>query len=458
MVNSEVYFTNIKQELTNQLNSAKESILIAMAEFTDKGLFEILLQRSKTIRVDLLIYKDLTSSNKTEIDFNLLEKAGGHFYLISDGFASRKFCVIDGSTSITGSSNWSYENSLNNDENIVVVKGDMELASNYLQIFKTLIGEMPQMLSDEAINRIIKRLMLIKNLIELEDTAEIIRHADFIRKEDKQLITSEIIEALHLKQYAKAIRSINDFLKQFYQLTKYVDPEIIALNLEIKQLEYQLVAIDNELTETEKIIADFNHRMYSRLGRLMTELYRLKKEHAYIHRNDNEEAQRKYETAKEQYERFTKDQEKEQLKIFFELDLVGQKLLKEMYRNAAMQCHPDKFTDEIQKLKATELFVQLKDAYERRDIETVKRILEKLKNGWLNTDIPKQNNKGILKLKLEELQMLLQHKIELLNRIKEAELFKIIASYSNLDLYFDEEESQLQFELKKYRTELGKDE
>jgi hypothetical protein len=187
-------------------------------------------------------------------------------------------------------------------------------------------------------------------------------------------------------------------------------------------------------------------------------LYRLKKEHAYIHRNDNEEAQRKYETAKEQYERFTKDQEKEQLKIFFELDLVGQKLLKEMYRNAAMQCHPDKFTDEIQKLKATELFVQLKDAYERRDIETVKRILEKLKNGWLNTDIPKQNNKGILKLKLEELQMLLQHKIELLNRIKEAELFKIIASYSNLDLYFDEKESQLQFELKKYRTELGKDE
>ena len=104
----------------------------------------------------------------------------------------------------------------------------------------------PQKLSDNQedvvfpLNKIIKRLEILKNYIFLEDIEELDRETSKLKEYDFNLDLLEIIDDVKKEEFASAITKIENFISKNNQLSIWIDAEISALKLEIKNLENQL--------------------------------------------------------------------------------------------------------------------------------------------------------------------------------------------------------------------------
>ena len=110
-MNTQAYFDNIQEQIITELNSARDSVVIAVAWFTDEKLFETLCRLAdKGIKIELLMVND--QINQTSgIKYNRLEEKGSKVWMIGsndsrDNIMHNKFCIIDQSTIISGSYNW----------------------------------------------------------------------------------------------------------------------------------------------------------------------------------------------------------------------------------------------------------------------------------------------------------------------------------------------------------------
>src|SRR5688572_5915067 len=108
---TQAYFTNIGTHISTELKKATSSIYVAVAWFTDQRLFSILCDKAKSgLDVQLIVVDD--SINRAYgVNYNSLEAVGGKVFLIDEDTTGtlmhNKFCVIDATTTITGSYNWS---------------------------------------------------------------------------------------------------------------------------------------------------------------------------------------------------------------------------------------------------------------------------------------------------------------------------------------------------------------
>ena len=103
---TEAVFEDIAIRIQSEIKKAQKSIFIAVAWFTNKDLFNELLEKAKTgCNVSLIISNDKINTN-SRITFELLGKYNSKCYIIGDGESElmhNKFCIIDYSTIITGS-------------------------------------------------------------------------------------------------------------------------------------------------------------------------------------------------------------------------------------------------------------------------------------------------------------------------------------------------------------------
>ncbi len=135
---TEVHFSNIQQVIANKIKEATQSIRVAMAWFTDKDLFEILIQKSKyAIQIELILNKDEINLN-SGIDFKrLIENGGRVFFPDSKEFLMHhKFCIIDDKIVLNGSFNWTNKANYNT-ENLTILKG-VEIANKFKVEFLTI--------------------------------------------------------------------------------------------------------------------------------------------------------------------------------------------------------------------------------------------------------------------------------------------------------------------------------
>ncbi|MBL0273593.1 MAG: hypothetical protein IPQ06_11125 [Chitinophagaceae bacterium] len=136
MPQSNVYFDNQKTVISQHLHGAKTSIIIAIAWFTDKNLFDILVKKSKEgVHVYVLIHDDEINST-SDITYEELNSLNSDVVLIGDEkkLMHHKFCVIDGITILHGSYNWTYQ-AMNNHETLIVTEGDIELSATFVKQF-----------------------------------------------------------------------------------------------------------------------------------------------------------------------------------------------------------------------------------------------------------------------------------------------------------------------------------
>ncbi len=453
---TEAVFENIAERIQQEISKAQKSIFIALAWFTNKNLYNELLKKARNgCTVSLIISNDNINLNSL-IDFEQLIAAKSKVYKIGNGeteLMHNKFCVIDYSTVITGSYNWSYK-AESNFENVIITNNDTTLAEQFISEFNNIRKQYyPDDKKEEVIfplNKIIKRLEILKNYILLEDVDELGKETAKLKEYEFNSDLLEIIYDVREEEFASAINKIQKFISKNQQLSIWTDPEIAALKLEIKNLENQLNAYGNEKIELEKLLLEFHHRHTIELGEVILDILKLRKRKFKADKIKFEEAENDERQYREQV-----NKEKD-IKIF-ELTDDQKKELKIKFRKATVLCHPDKFTNEsieIQKL-AEEIFKELNEANSKNDLSRVIEILANLEKGILST------NKGDILADKEKLRATINRlriKVEVLETeiidIKQNDTFKIIIEIQDWDQYFKNTKEKLKRELEELRLEI----
>ena len=135
-VKNTAVFERIQKEILSTLDKAQLSIVLAVAWFTNKELYNKLVEKKEQgLDVRIIINKD-GINKKVDLDFSLLNTKKVRSR--NGGIMHEKFCVIDNQIVIVGSYNWTNNAELRNAENINITENDNPLATKYSLEFKKL--------------------------------------------------------------------------------------------------------------------------------------------------------------------------------------------------------------------------------------------------------------------------------------------------------------------------------
>ena len=383
---TEAFFTDIREVLVREIGLARQSIHVAVAWFTDRVIFAALLKRQRAgIHVSLCITQDDKDINfqPNGLAFAQLEAAGGRFWVIENRLMHHKFCILDGRDVLTGSYNWTNKAARSNEENLVLTTGDPELAHSFLREFRRLTGQEQQTSGDPTVQRIMKRLGVIQALLALEDAEDLPKHIERIEAEsitDSRLTT--MLAALRAHRYAEATTLLQAFVAAYSQVRIWEDPLVSALQLEIRMLEAEMLALEAERSEDYRLLMAFELWHQRELGGLLQDVLGLRRDVARYNRQESQYSESEYQRAKERYDQQARarEQAQEVQSHTFALDDTGRSLLKKMHREAIQLCHPDRVALEYQSA-ATPVFHQVQNAYERQDLAELQVHLVSLRRG-----------------------------------------------------------------------------
>lgn len=127
-------------------------------------------------------------------------------------------------------------------------------------------------------NKIIKRLEIVKSAIELEDEEIIHQQLVHLKRESDDPAILAIAQAIETRRFSDAMRDIAAWLQNQRSLTSWQDPAIAASKLELKALEIQLRELIDTRNTRIQILDEFNDLYHLRLGPLMSRILELRKQ------------------------------------------------------------------------------------------------------------------------------------------------------------------------------------
>jgi len=154
------------------------------------------------------------------------------------------------------------------------------------------------------------------------------------------------------------------------------EQELQRLEDEQSRLEDQVtqaeLSLETEKTETEQ----FRHRYYQAVGRLFAELDELDALLAYedmLRNPGNANAQMQAQTMQARAEKSAEEAGLVNARPEPPVDITAE--LKQAYRKATKLIHPDRATNETERLRRTSLMAQVNRAYERGDIKAIEKLI-----------------------------------------------------------------------------------
>lgn len=133
------HFENIGYKIKEEILGARESIRVCVAWITLKDVQAALVDRAKSgVQVEVIYNDDLINKNIDLLDTENLKLYPiklRHYF----GLMHNKFCIIDDTTVITGSFNWS-KRAESHFENCVIIKNNFELIMQFLHEFYDLVS------------------------------------------------------------------------------------------------------------------------------------------------------------------------------------------------------------------------------------------------------------------------------------------------------------------------------
>ena len=297
------------------------------------------------------------------------------------------------------------------------------------------------------------RLETLKNVILLNDREDINYQ---LQKIKKMVISSidnstsaiwDIIKSAEEQKYSIAVVGINHFVAKFQRLTVYVDSEIAAMRLEIKSLGIQVSSLDDEKSDIERLLFAFNNRYIFELGELMHKILFIRKEQLKeeVERDDMKEKEAK--EAEDDYTNFNQSYEESKEHIN-EITEEQQSDLKQKYRKASKLCHPD-IVNEMQREQAKILFQNLKNAYDKNDLDFVSQILSELEDGMFSDKAYEINEKQELTSTIKRLRINRDELERELIKLKQSEVYKLIIKVIDWNSYFSDKKIRMQEELER---------
>jgi hypothetical protein len=457
---TQAYFEDIQLHILNALRKARNTIHIAVAWFTDSEIFDLLcLKQQAGVRVELVIVNDAIN-RKSPIQHERITELGGLFLMIgnkkkSSAIMHNKFCVIDGETVITGSYNWSKQ-AQENWENITIISGQADLAQQFLQEFSSILDHGEKASQGVDHGKIMQRLEALRHVVELDDDDDVSLQLNKLKRliPENETIpeVKTIIDLVESGHHSEAVTKISEYVSIRKQVIIYVDPEIPELKLELKALEIQVGALENEKADLEKLLHTFQFRYHIELGDILQKIFKLRVERLEKQAAANPDKASEAEEARQDYESFKKSNEESQDQSIQEISNDQQEELKTLFRASSKMCHPD-LVAEADKAEATKLFSRLNEANEKNDIEAVREIYEGLQNGHFST----------MSATISDAQMLYKQVVRMRSKLKElsksivvlkaTDTFEKVSGIDNWDTYFTEMKEQLKNELEKLKTD-----
>lgn len=195
-MDSRVCFENIRENIAIELKRSQESILLAVAWFTDSYLAKILIDKAHAnIDVKVMLVTDEINQSDNGINFEELETNGVEIIWVKsgqNGLMHHKFCIIDTITCITGSYNWTSKAANHNLENIII-SHDKKLIAEYSNQFFQLYNQYNDNISLESV---LRRLKIIKAILLDGSKEEIVEQSNKL----KMLLRSNIKDATQAKK------------------------------------------------------------------------------------------------------------------------------------------------------------------------------------------------------------------------------------------------------------------
>ncbi|RKY35482.1 MAG: hypothetical protein DRP78_05420 [Candidatus Omnitrophota bacterium] len=125
---------NCAKEIVKRIDTAENSVLVAMYFFTSRPMAKALLRaKQRGVDVKVCLDEDQPESKYSKVRF-LVNNQVSTKLIPGAGYMHNKFCVIDGCVTITGSYNWTASADLKNDENVLFIESS-EIADCYKKRF-----------------------------------------------------------------------------------------------------------------------------------------------------------------------------------------------------------------------------------------------------------------------------------------------------------------------------------
>jgi len=289
---------------------------------------------------------------------------------------------------------------------------------------------------------------VLKTLIRIGDTEYLHLNLDelqiYTEDENVKLIYNYLVNA----DFDEAFLVIQTFCDYHQPLRECIDPPFERLQREIQALELEVANVSAEFAETQKKLHQFSKQHSENLGDLLSKILYQTKIKAEIEAKLNEGKEEEFEKAKEDYEEYTKSHKLTQKQKIKVLNAAEQKELKKLYRQSSLKCHPDRVVDELH-AEAEEIFVELNKAYKSNDLESVREINKKLKEGVMLS-----KSDGITELKrlesiVKTLSIKLDDWLKKLKDLKETPSYQTISNIENWDAYFEETKGLLAKQLER---------
>jgi hypothetical protein len=199
---------NYRAEISRLFDKATHSIQIAVPWFTDDFLLEKLIEKARTLRVELLLSADLTNILKYDLLRKLeatgakLQKIGGTHVFDSSPFMHTKLVIIDQRMAWGGSYNFTSN-----------AQSNYELFDEYAQVHKSLDAfknwfsesfnlfrgwdnpaELKQQVLAEYAQNDIRRKNFQENLLSSIDKHKLVLVDDEIRKGNLREVTTQLAQ------------------------------------------------------------------------------------------------------------------------------------------------------------------------------------------------------------------------------------------------------------------------
>ena len=227
----------------------------------------------------------------------------------------------------------------------------------------------------------------------------------------------------------------------------YVDPEIERLKRDISNLENEIGLLATEKGEIERQIHQYQIVYNRELGDIIQKIFEKRRDKLKLEAEKDPKKEEKYEEAEKDYQEFKGEYERaSQTPPPALISEEEQSELKEKYRKACKQCHPDKVPEHL-KAKAEQIFVELQNAYENNNLQRVNELLAKIESGIFNEEAVKTDTKEYLLKTWESLKISLQNLQTEIAQMKQTEVYKTLLTVANINEHFETLKSQLLHEL-----------
>ena len=218
------------------------------------------------------------------------------------------------------------------------------------------------------------------------------------------------------------------------------------INLELRALELQVAAMEDEKAEMERALHVYRFRHAVELGEIIRRLLSIRTERTKQKAQASPEKEQEYQEAKKDYEEFTQDYEQARCDEVAVLAPEEQMELKALFRANSKLCHPDLVSDD-QKAKAAQIFHRLLEANERNDLGAVREIYENLRKGIFSSASNTLTDAQRLHQEVVRMRTRITELARSARIIRDSEAYRKVARITDWDEYFSTTRQKLEEEL-----------